>query len=242
MPPDARHERRIVVSTGIVSVYECRAAVAPSFRIRSKRPEPGAFRPISRCECARNRPRNESRIASRERCGEPLHESSIRKTSFADGNAGGLPKGVFRGMRTVARTVGGARLGRRRQCGKPGRKHRFTGVRQGFCRSDEGGGIRGQFAGNFQGFFRPTPLSGSPPSVRSSKARPSDPVRMKSQSVCEPQIGETGSNLLLHNSSACFSRSPLPTHPVPRRLPTCPAEPLSLRSSAGASARGAWPY
>lgn len=152
MPPDARHERRIVVSTGIVSVYECRAAVAPpSFRIRSKRPEPGAFRPVSRCECARNRPRNESRIASRERCGEPLHESSIRKTSFADGNAGGLPKGVFRGMRTVARTVGGARLGRRRQCGKPGRKHRFTGVRQGFCRSDEGGGV---FADSSQAIFR----------------------------------------------------------------------------------------
>lgn len=83
----------------------------PSFRIRSKRPEPGAFRPVSRCECARNRPRNESRIVSRERCGERLHESSIRKTSFADGNAGGLPKGVFRGTRTVARTVGGARLG-----------------------------------------------------------------------------------------------------------------------------------
>lgn len=158
-----------------------------------------------------------------------------------------LPTGMPEGFRRVF-SEGCEQLPERslrglsRQCGKPGRKHRFTGVRQGFCRSDEGGGIRGQFAGNFQGFFRPTPLSGSPPSVRSSKARPSDPVRMKSQSVCEPQIGETGSNLLLHNSSACFSRSPLPTHPVPRRLPTCPAEPLSLRSSAGASARGAWPY
>ena len=121
----------------------------PSFRIRSKRPEPGAFRPVSRCECARNRPRNESRIASRERCGEPLHESSIRKTSFADGNAGGLPKGVFRGTRTVARTVGGARLGRRRQCGKPGRKHRFTGVRQGAVVRTTGYSrtVRRQFSG-----------------------------------------------------------------------------------------------
>lgn len=214
----------------------------PSFRIRSKRPEPGAFRPVSRCECARNRPRNESRIASRERCGERLHESSIRKTSFADGNAGGLPKGVFRGMRTVARTVGGARLGGGEQCGKPGRKHRFTGVRQGFCRSDEGGGYSRTVRRQFSGLLSTDAAFGFAPSVRSSKARPSDPVRMKSQSVCEPQIGETGSNLLLHNSSACFSRSPLPTHPVPRRLPTCPAEPLSLRSSAGASARGAWSY
>lgn len=215
----------------------------PSFRIRSKRPEPGAFRPVSRCECARNRPRNESRIASRERCGEPLHESSIRKTSSADGNAGGLPKGVFRGMRTVARTVGGARLGGcPDSAANPAGNTVLPACGRGSVVRTKGGGIRGQFAGNFQGFFRPTPLSGSPPSVRSSKARPSDPVRMKSQSVCEPQIGETGSNLLLHNSSACFSRSPLPTHPVPRRLPTCPAEPLSLRSSAGASARGAWPY
>lgn len=215
----------------------------PSFRIRSKRPEPGAFRPVSRCECARNRPRNESRIASRERCGERLHESSIRKTSSADGNAGGLPKGVFRGTRTVARTVGGARLGGcPDSAANPAGNTVLPACGRGSVVRTKGGGIRGQFAGNFQGFFRPTPLSGSPPSVRSSKARPSDPVRMKSQSVCEPQIGETGSNLLLHNSSACFSRSPLPTHPVPRRLPTCPAEPLSLRSSAGASARGAWPY
>ena len=233
MPPDARHERRIVVSTGIVSVYECRAAVAPSFRIRSKRPEPGAFRPISRCECARNRPRNESRIASRERCGEPLHESSIRKTSFADGNAGGLQRD--------ANSCPNARLGGcPDSAANPAGNTVLPACGRGLSFGRQG--IRGQFAGNFQGFFRPTPLSGSPPSVRSSKARPSDPVRMKSQSVCEPQIGETGSNLLLHNSSACFSRSPLPTHPVPRRLPTCPAEPLSLRSSAGASARGAWPY
>lgn len=56
MPPNARHERRIVVSTGIVSVYECRAAVAavappPSESVRNGRnperfaPYPGANAP-----------------------------------------------------------------------------------------------------------------------------------------------------------------------------------------------------
>lgn len=214
----------------------------PSFRIRSKRPEPGAFRPVSRCECARNRPRNESRIASRERCGERLHESSIRKTSFADGNAGGLPKGVFRGTRTVARTVGGARLGGGNSAANPAGNTVLPACGRGSVVRTKGGGYSRTVRRQFSGLLSTDAAFGFAPSVRSSKARPSDPVRMKSQSVCEPQIGETGSNLLLHNSSACFSRSPLPTHPVPRRLPTCPAEPLSLRSSAGASARGAWSY
>ncbi len=213
----------------------------PSFRIRSKRPEPGAFRPVSRCECARNRPRNESRIVSRERCGERLHESSIRKTSFADGNAGGLPKGVFRGTRTVARTVGGARLGGGNSAANPAGNTVLPACGRGSVVRTRGGYSR-TVRRQFSGLLSTDAAFGFAPSVRSSKARPSDPVRMKSQSVCEPQIGETGSNLLLHNSSACFSRSPLPTHPVPRRLPTCPAEPLSLRSSAGASARGAWSY
>ena len=214
-------------------------------------------RPPPPSESVRNG-RNPERFAPYPGANAPETDPGMRAVSLLGSDAASvcmrvrsekrvLPTGMPEGFRRVF-SEGCEQLPERslrglsRQCGKPGRKHRFTGVRQGFCRSDEGGGIRGQFAGNFQGFFRPTPLSGSPPSVRSSKARPSDPVRMKSQSVCEPQIGETGSNLLLHNSSACFSRSPLPTHPVPRRLPTCPAEPLSLRSSAGASARGAWPY
>lgn len=122
----------------------------PSFRIRSKRPEPGAFRPVSRCECARNRPRNESRIASRERCGERLHESSIRKTSFADGNAGGLPKGVFRGTRTVARTVGGARLGGGNSAANPAGNTVLPACGRGSVVRTKGG----VFADSSQAIFR----------------------------------------------------------------------------------------
>lgn len=241
MPPDARHERRIVVSTGIVSVYECRAAVAavappPSESVRNGR-NPERFAPYP----GANAPETDPGMRAVSLLGSDAASVCMRVRSEKRVLPTGMPEGFRRVFSEGCEQLPERSLrGLSRQCGKPGRKHRFTGVRQGAVVRTTGYSrtVRRQFLG----LFRPTPLSGSPPSVRSSKARPSDPVRMKSQSVCEPQIGETGSNLLLHNSSACFSRSPFPTHPVPRRLPTCPAEPLSLRSSAGASARGAWPY